>query len=152
TSAIGEFRLRKLSVERGLRLARPPSTRAGLYPSHLATANTSRQVFRRTLTRRHKFSTIFPDLAPAILLTESKPSASGDLLTTYLLFVTMSANLAQMHSLSSGNTEGYVSASILETRHVLVVEDEKDLAELLIYNLRRTGYLVASAPTGLKAL
>jgi two-component system phosphate regulon response regulator PhoB len=64
----------------------------------------------------------------------------------------MSANLAQVHSLSTANTEGYVSASILETRHVLVVEDEKDLAELLTYNLRRTGYLVASAPTGLRAL
>jgi two-component system phosphate regulon response regulator PhoB len=39
-----------------------------------------------------------------------------------------------------------------EPRHVLVVEDEKDLADLLVYNLRRAGYQVAVAMSGLKAL
>src|SRR5437762_12429797 len=39
-----------------------------------------------------------------------------------------------------------------EARHVLVVEDEKDLADLLVYNLRKAGYQVASAVTGLRAL
>jgi two-component system phosphate regulon response regulator PhoB len=45
-----------------------------------------------------------------------------------------------------------VSAISLEHRQVLIVEDEKDLAELLSYNLRRAGYEVAHAATGLKAL
>ncbi|HYE61660.1 MAG TPA: response regulator [Phycisphaerales bacterium] len=39
-----------------------------------------------------------------------------------------------------------------ETRHVLVVDDEKDLLDLLSYNLRKAGYQVSTAATGLKAL
>ena len=39
-----------------------------------------------------------------------------------------------------------------EGSQVLVVEDEKDLSELLVYNLRRAGYQVSNAATGLKAL
>jgi DNA-binding response OmpR family regulator len=39
-----------------------------------------------------------------------------------------------------------------EPRHVLVVDDEKDLVDLLTYNLRKFGYQVTSATTGLRAL
>lgn len=39
-----------------------------------------------------------------------------------------------------------------ESRHVLVVDDEKDLLDLLSYNLRKAGYQVTTAATGLRAL
>jgi DNA-binding response OmpR family regulator len=39
-----------------------------------------------------------------------------------------------------------------EPRHLLVVDDEKDLVDLLTYNLRKAGYQVSSATTGLRAL
>jgi two-component system phosphate regulon response regulator PhoB len=45
-----------------------------------------------------------------------------------------------------------VTSTVPQTRQVLVVEDERDLSELVAYNLRRAGYLVSTAPTGLKAL
>jgi two-component system phosphate regulon response regulator PhoB len=48
--------------------------------------------------------------------------------------------------------ESYVSSPLPQPRHVLVVDDEKDLVDLLSYNLRRTGYDVATAHTGLRAL
>ncbi len=41
---------------------------------------------------------------------------------------------------------------MVESRYVLVVDDEKDLADLLGYNLRKAGYEVATAATGLRAL
>ena len=37
-------------------------------------------------------------------------------------------------------------------KHVLVVDDERDLMELLVYNLKRAGYEVSSAFTGRQAL
>lgn len=37
-------------------------------------------------------------------------------------------------------------------RHILVVDDEKDLCDLISYNLRRAGYEVATAHTGRAAL
>jgi len=37
-------------------------------------------------------------------------------------------------------------------KHVLVVDDEKDLAELLVYNLRRVGYRTSVAHSGRQAL
>jgi DNA-binding response OmpR family regulator len=42
--------------------------------------------------------------------------------------------------------------TMVESRYVLVVDDEKDLADLLGYNLRKAGYEVATAATGLRAL
>ncbi len=39
-----------------------------------------------------------------------------------------------------------------ESRHLLVVDDEKDLLDLLAYNLRKAGHQVDTASTGLKAL
>jgi len=39
-----------------------------------------------------------------------------------------------------------------DSRHVLVVDDEKDLLDLLSYNLRKAGHQVATAATGLRAL
>lgn len=44
------------------------------------------------------------------------------------------------------------SAPIAPTRHILVVDDERDLAELLVYNLKRAGYGVAAAFNGRAAL
>ena len=41
---------------------------------------------------------------------------------------------------------------MVESRYVLVVDDEKDLADLLSYNLRKAGYEVGTAATGLRAL
>jgi len=39
-----------------------------------------------------------------------------------------------------------------DRRHILVVEDERDLAELLLYNLNRAGYSVTVASTGRQGL
>ena len=39
-----------------------------------------------------------------------------------------------------------------ESKTVLIVDDERDLLELVSYNLRRTGYEVLSATNGRKAL
>lgn len=39
-----------------------------------------------------------------------------------------------------------------EARHILVVDDERDLTELLEYNLQRSGYRVSVARTGRSAL
>lgn len=38
------------------------------------------------------------------------------------------------------------------SKHILVVDDERDLAELLVYNLKRSGYEVSTAFTGRQAL
>ena len=38
------------------------------------------------------------------------------------------------------------------SKHILVVDDERDLAELLVYNLKRAGYAVAAAFNGRAAL
>jgi two-component system phosphate regulon response regulator PhoB len=39
-----------------------------------------------------------------------------------------------------------------QTKHVLVVEDERDLAELLAFNLRKAGYVTSVAHSGPQAL
>jgi DNA-binding response OmpR family regulator len=39
-----------------------------------------------------------------------------------------------------------------EPRHVLVVDDEKDLVDLLVYNLRKGGFQTTTASTGTRAL
>jgi len=41
---------------------------------------------------------------------------------------------------------------MVQSKHILVVEDERDLAEMLQYNLRRSGYRVSWAPDGPQAL
>ena len=38
------------------------------------------------------------------------------------------------------------------SKHILIVEDEKDLLNTLEYNFKKEGYLVTSASTGKKAL
>jgi two-component system phosphate regulon response regulator PhoB len=40
----------------------------------------------------------------------------------------------------------------MSTKHVLVVEDERDLAEILVYNLQRAGYQVRAVHDGAAAL
>src|SRR4051812_1325326 len=64
----------------------------------------------------------------------------------------MSPNIAHKQSLTDCDLGSYVTPAPPQVQHILVVEDEKDLSELLAYNLRRAGYLVGSAATGLKAL
>ena len=64
----------------------------------------------------------------------------------------MSANLAHKPWLTACETEAYVTTTTASPQHILVVEDEKDLSELLSYNLRRAGFHVDSAHTGLRAL
>jgi DNA-binding response OmpR family regulator len=63
----------------------------------------------------------------------------------------MGANIAHKQSLTDCGLGSYVTPSS-QVHQILVVEDEKDLSELLAYNLRRAGYVVGSASTGLKAL
>ena len=63
----------------------------------------------------------------------------------------MSADVAHKHTLTVCQSDTYVTSSPPQVRHVLIVEDEKDLSELLSYNLHRAGYLVAHAPTGLNS-
>jgi two-component system phosphate regulon response regulator PhoB len=64
----------------------------------------------------------------------------------------MGANFAHKQLLTDYDTGSYVTAASPQVHHILVVEDEKDLSDLLAYNLRRAGYGVGNAATGLKAL
>jgi two-component system, OmpR family, alkaline phosphatase synthesis response regulator PhoP len=69
----------------------------------------------------------------------------------------MGAASERRSSISSGAGEGFrraevPKAGLSQVRRVLIVEDDKDIVELVRYNLEKEGYHVAAAGDGLGAL